>query len=40
MGKISDLKGKIFGRLTVVKYEGLGKYNRAQWLCLCESMSS
>ena len=40
MGKISDLKGKIFGRLTVIKYEGLGKYNKAQWLCLCECGNS
>lgn len=33
---IIDLTDKTFGRLTVVKYVGLDKYNNALWLCRCE----
>lgn len=35
MGKINDLTGQRFGRLTVIKLEGIrNKY--AQWLCQCD----
>lgn len=35
MGKIKDLKGKKFGKLTVIKFEKI-KNNRATWLCKCQ----
>lgn len=34
--KIMNLAGEKFGRLTVIKYTGLDKYNNAQWLCRCD----
>ena len=30
-----DLSGKIFGRLTVIKREGLKQHRHALWSCLC-----
>lgn len=33
--KVSDIIGKIYNRLTVVDYLGLGKYHKHYWLCLC-----
>ena len=36
MGKIKDLTGKKFGRLTVIKRVENDKSNRSQWLCKCE----
>jgi len=35
MGKVKDLEGMIFGRLTVLKFSSIEK-NKAMWLCLCE----
>ena len=34
MGKIKDLTGKRFGKLTVIKYLGKNKDNRVIWLVL------
>lgn len=36
LGKIVDLKGKRFGRLTVIEYAGLNKNRKAIWKCKCE----
>ena len=36
MSKINDLKGKKFGKLTVIEYYGNNKYGKALWLCKCE----
>lgn len=36
MGKIIDLLGYRFGKLTVIDYAGKDKDNRAQWLCKCD----
>lgn len=38
MGKVIDLAGQIFGRLTVVSLEGkaIGKGNSAIWRCACD----
>lgn len=36
MGSKIDLIGQNFGKLTVVRYEGLSKHNAALWLCECE----
>jgi len=30
-----DLLGRTFGRLTVLRYEGLDKHNKAWWYCKC-----
>lgn len=35
MGKIKDQTGKIYGRLTVIKSDGLSNDNRIMWLCKC-----
>lgn len=36
MGKLKDLKGCVFHKLTVLRYEGLNRFNQAMWLCWCE----
>lgn len=36
MGKIKDLTGQKFGRLTVIKYMGVNKWKGSLWLCRCE----
>lgn len=36
MGKVLNLKGSIFGRLTAVECVGKDKSNRALWRCVCE----
>lgn len=36
MGKIVDIKGKKFGRLTALEYVGADKYGNPMWLCVCE----
>lgn len=36
MGKLIDLTGKKFGRLTVVKFIGLDKRRNSIWECKCE----
>lgn len=40
MGKIKDLTGQKFGRLTVIKRVGKNKDNGALWICLCECGNS
>lgn len=35
MGKLLNLKGKRFGRLTVLEIRGRTKANKATWLCSC-----
>lgn len=35
MGKIKDIKGQKFGKLSVIEYKGI-KDNRATWLCKCD----
>jgi hypothetical protein len=34
MPKVKDLTGRVFGRLTVLKFDGLRNHN-AMWLCAC-----
>lgn len=36
MGKIIDLTGQKFGKLTVIKRLGSDKYKKAIWLCQCD----
>lgn len=36
MGKLIDLTGQTFGRLTVIERSGTGNTGQAQWKCLCE----
>ena len=36
MGRVKDLTGMKFGRLTVIKECGRDKYGQALWLCRCE----
>ena len=36
MGKIKDLVGQKFGRLTVVEFVGISKRHYAIWKCICE----
>lgn len=36
MGKIKDLTGQKFGRLTVLKYSHAGKNHRSYWNCICD----
>lgn len=36
MGKVVDILGKVYGRLTVVCREPNDKYRRAMWRCVCE----
>lgn len=40
MGKIKDLIGMKFGKLTVVKFAGLKNNRTATWECLCECGNS
>lgn len=32
---LPDLKGQVFGRLTVVEYRGLDRHGQRVWLCRC-----
>lgn len=36
MGKLIDLTGQRFGRLTVIKRNGSSKDKRAMWMCKCD----
>lgn len=36
MGKLIDLTGRKFGRLTVIKEDGRSKYGQVKWLCKCD----
>lgn len=36
MSKVTELKGRKFGRLTVLKRDGSNAHGRATWLCICE----
>lgn len=36
MKPISDLTGKRFGKLRVIKKMGVNKYRASQWLCKCD----
>lgn len=36
MGKVRDIKGQKFNRLTAIEYIGLNKNNKALWKCQCE----
>ena len=36
MGKIKDLTGQKFGRLTVIQYVGMGNNHYAKWKCKCD----
>jgi hypothetical protein len=36
MGKIKDLKGKKFGKLTAIEFIGIGNRRYAMWRCLCD----
>jgi hypothetical protein len=36
MGKVRDLMGEKFGRLTIIKYVGLDVSKKALWECLCD----
>lgn len=36
MGKVIDITGQTFGKLTVLKEAGRSSENRATWLCKCE----
>ena len=36
MPKSSDLTGKIFNKLTVIKKADIKKSNRLAWHCVCE----
>jgi hypothetical protein len=36
MCRINDLKGRVFGRLTVVNQDGVSKNRKAVWRCKCE----
>lgn len=36
MGKVVDIKGQKFGRLTTIEYKGLDKFGKALWLCKCD----
>ena len=36
MGKIKDLTGQKFGRLTAIKMAELDKWGQAKWLCECD----
>ena len=35
MGKVIDLTGQVFGRLTVVSFAGIGSNRSARWECIC-----
>lgn len=34
--QVSNLVGKRYGRLTVVEYDGKGKWDKHYWECLCD----
>lgn len=34
--KLRDLKGKVFGKLTVISQAGNDRQSYAMWLCLCQ----
>jgi hypothetical protein len=36
MGKIKDISGQKFGRLTVTEFHGIDKRGYALWNCICE----
>ena len=36
MGKVKDLTGQRFGRLTVIEFAGVAKNKTARWKCLCD----
>ena len=36
MSKVVDLKGKVFGKLTVIEYAGSSKEGKATWRCKCD----
>lgn len=36
MGKLIDLTGQRFGRLTVMNFAGSDRHNKAQWTCICD----
>ena len=36
MGKLRDITGLSFGKLTVIKRAGTSKQGEALWLCKCE----
>ena len=36
MGKVKDITGQRFGKLTVIKYIGKDKNNTSLWLCKCD----
>ena len=36
MGKVVDLTGQRFGRLTVIRRSGTGKNRQSQWFCKCD----
>lgn len=36
MGKIKDLTGQRFGRLTVLEFKGVNKHHKSCWLCKCD----
>lgn len=36
MGKVNELVGKKFGRLTVVSFEGVNNHRKAIWMCDCD----
>lgn len=40
MGKIIDLQGRRFERLTVKQYVGINKDHKASWLCVCDCGNS
>lgn len=40
MGRVKDLKGKKFGRLTVIEQQGINKNRKALWLCVCDCGNS
>lgn len=35
MGKVIDLTGQVFGRLTVIEYVGSDKHRNSLWRCVC-----
>jgi len=36
MGRYEDVTGRIYGKLTAVKYVGKDEYGKAFWICRCE----
>ena len=36
MSRVTDLTGREFGRLRVIRRAGSNKDGRATWLCICE----